>query len=112
MKYKIGEVYDIDGVKRKVIGMDGQYPVTTTDLTWEPEKPAAKAVEVAQLRAEIRAELEAEYAGKADYTGLISLIPLDKLNKDELMAIAAHIGKETPDPDTPKAEIVAMILGA
>lgn len=112
MEYTIGEVYDFDGQKRKVIGMNGPHPITTTDLSWEPEKPVPSAGNTDAIRAEIRAELEAEYQKAGDYAELLSLLPLDKCNKEELLSVAAYIGKEIPDVDAAKADIIAVILGA
>lgn len=136
MQYKIGEVYDFGGQKRKVIGTDGNYPVTTAVLEFEAEEPVESEVNIDDLRAEIRSELEveiraalkseiraelevkirteveAEYTGDKNCTGLIPLIPLDKCNKDELQAIATYIGKDLPSGELSKADITAIILGA
>lgn len=118
--YEIGQVYTFDGVERKVIGMDGPYPVTTTDLGREPERPAGAAHE-ALLRARIRAELEEVFSLRSEAEqveacrGLLALLPLEKCNKEELLSVAFYLSREikTEGGQEPaKAEIISTILGA
>lgn len=113
MAYEIGQVYEIEGQKRKVIGMDGPYPVTTTDLEYVPKK-TAEAIGTEAMREKIRAEWEREYAERAD--SLLSLLPLDKCNKEELLALAKHFGRDV-EPEEGKAEpskgeLLAILTGA
>lgn len=115
MEYKIGEVYDFDGQKRKVIGFDGMYPITTADLEVEPEQPAVPTVDIEAIRAELTDEFERDYhsrpASPEAFKGLLTLVSLDKCNKDELCAIAAYIGREVAGvEETSKADIVTIIL--
>ena len=111
--YEIGQVYVFDGVERKVIGMDGPYPVTTTDLGYVPKK-TAEAIGTEAMREQIRAELEQEYAEREE--ALLSLLPLDKCNKEELLALAKHFGREAEPEEgkmePSKGEILAILTGA
>jgi hypothetical protein len=120
MKYEIGKVYEFDGEKRKVIGVSGGYPVTTKELEKEVQ-PQVVGVDVEKLREEIREELTKEFesdyhsrpASPDAYSGLISLLPLDKFNKDELQAVAAYIGKgDVVNEELSKGEMIAIITGS
>lgn len=82
-KYEQGKTYSIDGVQRLVIGFDGkENPITTTNLDYK-EQAAATATATGDSMGKVRE--------------LLAAFPLEKLNMEELLVVAAVLGIVLPD---------------